>query len=92
MEGKNYAVLVAGSNGWSNYRHQADVCHAFQILTSIGGIPPEQITVMMADDIAYNDQNPFQGNIINYPDGAQKSPNLYPDSNTKSIFKINKGR
>lgn len=25
----NYAVLVAGSNEFYNYRHQADVCHAY---------------------------------------------------------------
>ena len=30
-DGELWAVLVAGSNGWSNYRHQADVCHAYQV-------------------------------------------------------------
>lgn len=75
--GKNWAVLVAGSNGWGNYRHQADVCHAFHILHDIGKIPAEQIVVMMADDIANNDENPFPGNIINIPNG----PNVYPGVN-----------
>lgn len=32
----NWALLVAGSNGWFNYRHQADVCHAYQILHTHG--------------------------------------------------------
>ena len=27
----HWAVLVAGSNGYFNYRHQADMCHAYQI-------------------------------------------------------------
>lgn len=27
---RHWALLVAGSSGWSNYRHQADVCHAYQ--------------------------------------------------------------
>lgn len=27
----HWAVLVAGSNGWGNYRHQADVYHAYQV-------------------------------------------------------------
>jgi len=75
--GKNWAVLIAGSNGWGNYRHQSDVCHAFHILHDIGNIPSEQIYVMMADDIANNEENPFPGNIINYPDG----PNVYPGVN-----------
>ena len=25
----HWAVLVAGSNGFWNYRHQADICHAY---------------------------------------------------------------
>ena len=31
----NWAVLVAGSNGYYNYRHQSDVCHAYQILHKV---------------------------------------------------------
>ena len=31
QKGKLWAVLVAGSEGWDNYRHQADVCHAYQV-------------------------------------------------------------
>jgi legumain len=49
----NFAVLVAGSNGYYNYRHQADVCHAYQILHK-HGIPDSNIVVMMYDDIAHN--------------------------------------
>ncbi len=33
---------------------QADICHAYQILSK-HGIPDERIIVMMYDDIAYND-------------------------------------
>jgi legumain len=52
-EGQHWAILVAGSNGWYNYRHQADVCHAYQILHK-NGIPDSNIIVMMYDDIANN--------------------------------------
>ncbi|CAH8438532.1 unnamed protein product [Dicrocoelium dendriticum] len=61
---KNWAVLVAGSDGWYNYRHQADVCHAYQLLTG-RGIPPENVITMMVDDIANNKRNPFRGQIFN---------------------------
>ncbi|CAF0818705.1 unnamed protein product [Adineta ricciae] len=64
----NWAVLVAGSNGWYNYRHQADVCHAYQILHK-NGIPDSNIIVMMYDDLAKNVENPTKGVIINHPDG-----------------------
>ncbi|TRY64012.1 hypothetical protein TCAL_05577 [Tigriopus californicus] len=67
--GKLWAVLVAGSMGYFNYRHQADVCHAYQIL-SRHGIPDENIVVMMFDDIAYNTMNPTPGKIINRPNGT----------------------
>ncbi|KAM9293884.1 legumain [Gastrophryne carolinensis] len=67
--GKHWVVLVAGSNGWYNYRHQADLCHAYQIIKK-NGIPDEQIIVMMYDDIAQNEENPTKGIIINRPNGT----------------------
>ena len=69
----NWAVLVAGSNGYYNYRHQADVCHAYQIFHK-NNFPDSNIIVMMYDDIAYNEKNPYKGNIINRHDGE----NVYP--------------
>ena len=69
---QQWAVLVAGSRGWDNYRHQADVCHAFHLLLK-RGVPEENIVVMMFDDIAYNTLNPDQGEIVNKPNGT----NLY---------------
>lgn len=31
LKAEHFAVLVAGSNGYWNYRHQADICHAYQV-------------------------------------------------------------
>ncbi|KAK9232789.1 hypothetical protein WN943_023037 [Citrus x changshan-huyou] len=64
--GTRWVVLVAGSNYYENYRHQADVCHAYQILKN-GGLKDENIIVFMYDDIAFNVQNPRPGIIINKP-------------------------
>ncbi|KAG8375645.1 hypothetical protein BUALT_Bualt10G0121800 [Buddleja alternifolia] len=66
--GTRWAVLLAGSSGYWNYRHQADVCHAYQILKR-GGLKDENIIVFMYDDIAYNEENPRPGVIINSPHG-----------------------
>jgi legumain len=63
---KDWAVIVAGSNGYYNYRHQSDACHAFQIVKS-GGIAPENIIIMQYDDIANNPQNPSKGKLFNKP-------------------------
>nr|XP_027236601.1 legumain-like [Penaeus vannamei]XP_027236602.1 legumain-like [Penaeus vannamei] len=70
--GDLWAVLVAGSSSWMNYRHQADVCHAYQILHQ-HGVPDDHIIVMMVDDIAHNEENPTPGVIINRPGG----PDVY---------------
>ena len=62
----HWAVLVAGSNGYWNYRHQADVCHAYQIFTK-AGIPRSNIITMFYDDIANDPANPFPGQLFNRP-------------------------
>ncbi|XP_057248650.1 vacuolar-processing enzyme [Beta vulgaris subsp. vulgaris] len=67
--GTRWAVLIAGSNGYWNYRHQADVCHAYQVLKK-GGLKDENIIVFMYDDIAYHEENPRPGVIINSPYGG----------------------
>jgi len=67
--GQNWAVLVAGSNSWGNYRHQADVCHSYQVLVN-HGFNKNNIIVMMYDDIAHNSENPTPGVVINAPNGA----------------------
>jgi legumain len=66
---KNWAVIVAGSKSYGNYRHQADACHAYQIVRQ-NGIPPENIIMMMQDDVANAAENPFPGQMFNKPTAA----------------------
>ena len=47
----NYAVLVAGSNTYSNYRHQSSIFHHYHILAE-RGVNPNNIVTMAYDDIA----------------------------------------
>ena len=37
-DGSNWAVLIAGSNGYYNYRHQSDIAHSYQILNIMDDI------------------------------------------------------
>ncbi|KAG7029275.1 hypothetical protein SDJN02_07613 [Cucurbita argyrosperma subsp. argyrosperma] len=67
--GTRWAVLIAGSNGYWNYRHQADICHAYQLLRK-NGLKDENIIVFMYDDIAFDPENPRPGVIINHPQGS----------------------
>ncbi|KAF3791048.1 Vacuolar-processing enzyme [Nymphaea thermarum] len=90
--GTRWAVLVAGSNGYYNYRHQADVCHAYQLLRR-GGLKEENIVVFMYDDIAYSTENPRRGVIINHPKGRDVYAGVPKDYtgvhvNTKNLYAV----
>ena len=60
-------------NGYGNYRHQADACHAYQIAKK-KGIPEKQIILFMYDDIAHSTENPIPGKVFNQPDGKDVYP------------------
>lgn len=62
----HWALLIAGSNTWWNYRHQADVCHAYQLLKK-NGLPDERIIVMLYDDVASSMWNPYPEQLFNKP-------------------------
>lgn len=72
----NWAVLVAGSNSWFNYRHQADVFHAYQMLVS-KQFDPSKIIVLAYDDIANNTRNPFPGKVYNKPSYGEDGKDVY---------------
>lgn len=65
-----HAVLIAGSNGFYNYRHQADVCHAYNTLVR-KGVNPENIIVLSYDDVANDPTNPLPGQLYNKPNGEE---------------------
>jgi len=67
--GNNWAVIIAGSKTFANYRHQADACHAYQIVKK-HGIPESNIILMMEDDVAKDRRNPFPGKLFNKPTAA----------------------
>lgn len=73
LKGK-WAVVVAASTGWMNYRHQADALAFYQFLKA-HGYDDEHIMLIMADDLAYNPNNPNQGVVNRLPNGE----NLYHD-------------
>jgi len=68
VQADNWVVIVAGSNGYQNYRHQSDACHAYHVVRK-NGVPSSNIILMMYDDIANNEGNPFPGKLFNTVDG-----------------------
>ncbi|MCP9264627.1 Legumain [Dirofilaria immitis] len=81
---KTWVVLVAGSKGWYNYRHQSDICHAYHVVR-IHGIPKENIITMMYDDIAYNKHNPYPGKVFNGPDNIDVYAGVEIDYSGKHV-------
>lgn len=65
-EHQNYAILVAFTNTWTNYRHQSDIYRAYNILSN-NGINKNNIITFAYDDLAYHASNKFQGKIFNKP-------------------------
>ena len=70
VSGSYRAVLVAGSQGFSNYRHQADLCHAYHLIASQMTDPSGTVIAMSYDDAAFAAANKFQGCLFNEPDGV----------------------
>ena len=69
--GQTWALLVAGSKGYGNYRHQADICHAYQVLRN-RGMDANQIITMFYDDVAHSLFNPYKHQLFNEVDPVQK--------------------
>lgn len=59
----NKAILIAGSRGWDNYRHQADILAYYQLLKK-NNFTDDDIILILADDLASNSMNPYPGQII----------------------------
>lgn len=57
-----YAVLVQGSHGWNNYRHQADVLSVYQMLKN-NGFDDDHIILIIDKTLANDPKNPESGII-----------------------------
>ena len=85
-----YAVLVQGSTGFINYRHQADVLSVYQALHR-GGFPDDHIILIIDGGIANDPQNPEPGIIrasLNGPDllgGHDNLPAAVVDYNSADL-------
>ena len=74
--GERWALLVAGSDSWENYRHQADVLDVYQLLRE-RGYRDDHIILIQEDNLAQHPQNPYPGEVRRWDDA-----NLYTDVHT----------
>lgn len=66
MTDNNWAVLVATSTFWFNYRHTSNALGIYENLRRLG-YSDDRIIIMLADDIACNGRNPWNGRVFNEP-------------------------
>ena len=72
------AVLICGSEGWYNYRHQADILYVYNSLKK-NGFTDDDIILIMRDDIANHAKNPDKGIIRVSPNGENLYQNIVID-------------
>lgn len=77
LEG-HWAVIIAASEGWMNYRHQADALAFYQFLKK-RGYDDDHIILIMADDLAEHINNPEPGVIRHIPYGENLYQNVQVD-------------
>ena len=63
-----YAVLVQGSAGFGDYRHQADVLNMYQLLRK-GGFDDDHIILVLDNALSQDGRNPQKGIIRASEDG-----------------------
>lgn len=79
-----WALIVAASTGWSNYRHQADALEMYRLLKK-QGYTDDRIVLVMEDDIANNPDNPHEGVVRVQPSGENLYQNVLIDYKLSSI-------
>jgi hypothetical protein len=60
--GDRWALLIAASRGWANYRFQSDVFAMYQLLRQ-HGYDDNHIVLICEDDVARHANNPYQGEL-----------------------------
>lgn len=59
---KQWALLIAASKGWANYRFQSDVFAMYQLL-KLHGYHDDHIVLICEDDVANNSKNAHSGEL-----------------------------
>lgn len=72
----NWAVLVATSRFWFNYRHLANTLSLYRTVKRLG-IPDSQILLLLPDDMACNPRNAFSGTVYS---NADRHMDLYGEN------------
>ncbi len=79
-----FAVVMATSTGWPNYRHQADALDVYRMLRN-AGYDDEHIILITEDDLADNPENPHPGVVHVTPDGENLHRDIVNDYKIRDL-------
>ena len=81
----NWALVIGASDTWDNYRHQADALAIYQLLKR-HGYDDDHIVLVLADNIAYDENNIYPGEVYVKPK-SEGGENVYHD--VKVDYRLN---
>ena len=84
---RTLALVISASEGWDNYRHQADALAVYERLRA-GGLTDDDIIMVGIDDLAKNNQNPLPDVVRNIPAGTNLYESVVYDYNTISAEQV----
>ncbi len=79
-----WAVIIATSMDWRNYRHQADALAMYNLLKS-NGVDDDKIILFLIDDIPYTARNPMKGDVHHSVDGKNLRENTVIDYSGREV-------
>lgn len=79
-----WAILIATSRGWDNYRHDADVLAMYHLLKS-QGFDDSHILLVVNDELAFNEHNKLRGVVKNTSEGNNLYDNIQIDYRTHDL-------
>ncbi len=79
-----WAVIIATSGDWENYRHQADALAMYDLLKG-NGIKDDRIILFLVDDIADNDRNSLKGDVHHSVGGKNLRKDAVIDYSGKDV-------
>lgn len=80
----NWALVIATSATWKNYRHQADALAHYQAL-KVNGFDDDHVVLITVDDLANAAENVRVGEVVNEPGGPNVRALAIPDYVGKSL-------
>lgn len=75
---ENWALVIATSATWQNYRHQADALAQYQALKA-NGFDDAHVLLITVDDLAAAPENLRPGQVLNAQDGPNVRANAVDD-------------